>query len=52
MDWMDTESFLKNICGSLFETTVELRHKWFEDKTNYSFYANCDLTMQAYVCEL
>ena len=31
---------------------MELRDKWFEDKTNYSFYANCDLTMQAYVCEL
>ena len=34
---MDTESFLKNICGSLFKTTVELRDKWFEDKTKLIF---------------
>ena len=31
---IDTESFLKNICGSLFETSVELRDKLFEPKTN------------------
>ena len=29
---MDTKCFLKNICGSLFKTTVELRDKFLSPK--------------------